>query len=99
MVTEAGYEFFANRKLVTIFSAPNYMQAYENDGCLMKVSEELTCGFLILKPRKIPEFKMCVFTSFEIGDPKSHFFIKNYLSSKPEIRDGCDEHKMSLKTN
>ena len=75
------------------------MSCYENDGCLMQVSEELSCKFLVLKPRKIPEYKICVFTSFEVGDPKGHFFVKNYLSSKPETKQQCEEHKMSLKTN
>ena len=49
-VVEDGYEFFANRKLVTIFSAPNYCGMFENDGCLMSVGEDLTCSFMILKP-------------------------------------------------
>ena len=50
LVVDAGYEFFADRKLITIFSAPNYCGMFENDGCLMKVAEDLTCSFSILKP-------------------------------------------------
>lgn len=50
LVVDDGYEFFANRKLVTIFSAPNYCAMFENDGCLMKVGADLTCSFSILKP-------------------------------------------------
>jgi serine/threonine-protein phosphatase PP1 catalytic subunit len=50
LVVDDGYEFFANRKLVTIFSAPNYCGMFENDGCLMSVGEDLTCSFMILKP-------------------------------------------------
>lgn len=50
LVVDDGFEFFANRKLVTIFSAPNYCGMFENDGCLMKVDAELTCSFLVLKP-------------------------------------------------
>ena len=71
LVVDDGYEFFANRRLITVFSAPNYCGIFENDGCLMKVGEDLTCGFMILKPQKIPEFKISFMNSFEIGNPKN----------------------------
>jgi len=71
LVVDDGYEFFANRKLVTIFSAPNYCGMFENDGCLMKVAADLTCSFMILKPKQIPTFKVCIMCSIEIGNPKS----------------------------
>ncbi|KAG6597368.1 Serine/threonine-protein phosphatase PP1, partial [Cucurbita argyrosperma subsp. sororia] len=32
-VVEDGYEFFANRKLVTLFSAPNYCGEFDNAAC------------------------------------------------------------------
>lgn len=47
---EDGYEFFANRKLVTIFSAPNYGGEFDNAGALLSVDESLVCSFEILKP-------------------------------------------------
>lgn len=47
-----GYEFFANRKLVTIFSAPNYCGEFDNDGAMLMVSEDLRCSFLKLKPEE-----------------------------------------------
>ncbi|PVU92410.1 hypothetical protein BB561_003838 [Smittium simulii] len=50
MVVEDGYEFFAKRKLVTIFSAPNYCGEFDNSGGIMNVSEDLLCSFEILKP-------------------------------------------------
>jgi serine/threonine-protein phosphatase PP1 catalytic subunit len=49
-VVEDGYEFFAKRKLVTIFSAPNYCGEFDNAGALMSVDENLMCSFQILKP-------------------------------------------------
>ena len=52
-VVEDGYEFFAKRKLVTIFSAPNYMGDFDNSGGIMIVDEELMCSFKILKPAEI----------------------------------------------
>lgn len=47
---EDGYEFFANRQLVTIFSAPNYCGEFDNAGAMMSVDETLVCSFQILKP-------------------------------------------------
>ena len=47
---EEGYEFFANRQLVTIFSAPNYCNEFDNAGALMTIDETLMCSFKILKP-------------------------------------------------
>jgi serine/threonine-protein phosphatase PP1 catalytic subunit len=49
-VVEDGYEFFANRQLVTIFSAPNYCGEFDNAGAMMSVDENLMCSFQILKP-------------------------------------------------
>ncbi|KAI9099169.1 hypothetical protein K1719_024936 [Acacia pycnantha] len=49
-VVEDGYEFFAKRSLVTIFSAPNYGE-FDNAGALLSVDKSLVCSFRILKPR------------------------------------------------
>ncbi|CAK7343444.1 unnamed protein product [Dovyalis caffra] len=49
-VVEDGYEFFADRQLVTIFSAPNYCGEFNNAGALMCVDASLLCSFQILKP-------------------------------------------------
>ncbi|KAK1318275.1 Serine/threonine-protein phosphatase PP1 isozyme 8 [Acorus calamus] len=49
-VVEDGYEFFANRRLVTIFSAPNYCGEFDNAGALLSIGESLICSFEILKP-------------------------------------------------
>ncbi|KAL6988252.1 protein-serine,threonine phosphatase [Sarracenia purpurea var. burkii] len=49
-VVEDGYEFFAERQLVTIFSAPNYCGEFNNAGALMTVDASLLCSFHILKP-------------------------------------------------
>ncbi len=50
MVVEDGYEFFAKRRLVTVFSAPNYMGEYDNCAGIMNVDETLKCSFTVLKP-------------------------------------------------
>jgi len=49
-VVEDGYEFFAKRQLVTVFSAPNYCGEFDNAAALMSVDENLVCSFQILKP-------------------------------------------------
>jgi len=55
-VVEDGYEFFAKRQLVTIFSAPNYCGEFDNAGAMMSVDETLMCSFQILKPLEKQKF-------------------------------------------
>lgn len=49
-IVEQGYEFFAKRSLVTIFSAPNYCNEFDNSGGVMKVDKDLVCSFDIIRP-------------------------------------------------
>uniref|UniRef100_A0A7S0BNZ2 Serine/threonine-protein phosphatase n=1 Tax=Rhodosorus marinus TaxID=101924 RepID=A0A7S0BNZ2_9RHOD len=49
-VVEDGYEFFSGRRLVTIFSAPNYCGEFDNAGAMMSINEDLLCSFQVLKP-------------------------------------------------
>jgi serine/threonine-protein phosphatase PP1 catalytic subunit len=49
-VVETGYQFSYNKKLVTVFSAPNYCKSYGNSAAMMKVESDLVCSFIILKP-------------------------------------------------
>ena len=44
---EDGYEFFAKRQLVTLFSAPNYCGEFDNAGGMMSVDETLMCSFQV----------------------------------------------------
>jgi serine/threonine-protein phosphatase PP1 catalytic subunit len=46
-VVEDGYEFFAKRQLVTLFSAPNYCGEFDNAGGMMSVDVELMCSFQV----------------------------------------------------
>ncbi|CAN1729241.1 Serine/threonine-protein phosphatase PP1 [Linum perenne] len=66
-VVEDGYEFFADRQLVTIFSAPNYCGEFDNAGAMMSVDDTLMCSFQILKP----------------ADKKSKFNFGNATPAKP----------------
>lgn len=46
-VVEDGYEFFAKRSLVTLFSAPNYCGEFDNAGGMMSVDDSLMCSFQV----------------------------------------------------
>ena len=46
-VVEDGYEFFADRHLVTVFSAPNYCGEFDNAGAMMSIDETLMCSFQV----------------------------------------------------
>lgn len=53
-VVEDGYEFFAKRQLVTLFSAPNYCGEFDNAGAMMSVDETLMCSFQVIKVHHTP---------------------------------------------
>jgi serine/threonine-protein phosphatase PP1 catalytic subunit len=57
-VVEEGYEFFANRNLVTVFSAPNYCGEFDNDASIMDVDESLCIKFHQFKPTEIKDKKI-----------------------------------------
>lgn len=59
-VVEDGYEFFAGRQLVTIFSAPNYCGEFDNAGGVMTVDENLMCSFQIVKPAARNQRLQCI---------------------------------------
>ena len=48
-VVKRGYEFFAERSLVTIWGAPNYGE-YDNAAAMMKINENPLCSFVV-RPR------------------------------------------------
>ncbi|ORY87895.1 Metallo-dependent phosphatase-like protein [Protomyces lactucae-debilis] len=83
MVVEDGYEFFNDRTLVTVFSAPNYCGEFDNFGMytvVMCVSEELLCSFELLKPLDASALKQ----HMKKGDSKKHTMMHSppaqYLS-------------------
>ena len=51
-VVEEGFQFFANMKLITVFTAPNYMEEFDNNGGILEVNEDMICSLHILKPDK-----------------------------------------------
>ncbi|KAI3807671.1 hypothetical protein L1987_23604 [Smallanthus sonchifolius] len=85
-VVEDGYEFFADRQLVTVFSAPNYCGEFDNAGAMMSVDETLMCSFQILKPAdKKPKFNsgMSFFGSTTTAKPgNTPPGVKPFLGAK-----------------
>ncbi|GMR51945.1 hypothetical protein PMAYCL1PPCAC_22140, partial [Pristionchus mayeri] len=51
-VVQDGYEFFASRRLVTLFSAPHYCGQFDNTAAIMKVDEEMRCKFVQFVPKE-----------------------------------------------
>lgn len=45
-VMEDGYEFFADRKLITIFSAPCYTGDFDNNAAMLSVDAGLKCDLI-----------------------------------------------------
>ena len=51
-IMDDGYEFFADRKLITIFSAPCYTGEFDNNAAMLVVDENLKCDLICLRPEK-----------------------------------------------
>lgn len=79
-VVEDGYEFFAGRRMVTVFSAPNYCGEFDNAGAVMCVDDDLTCSFQILKPTD------CKNRRFSFGSGSSATAASNDTSNNRGIR-------------
>lgn len=47
---QAGYEFFATERLITVFSAANYTGRYHNAGACLDVSRDLCVWFRVIEP-------------------------------------------------
>jgi diadenosine tetraphosphatase ApaH/serine/threonine PP2A family protein phosphatase len=52
-VQENGYQFFAGRKLVTIFSATNYCGEFTNSGAMLQIDGDLHCSFQLFTPQYV----------------------------------------------
>lgn len=95
MVVEDGYEFFTDRVLVTVFSAPNvsicacpwrkpansiqYCGEFDNWGAVMSVNSELLCSFELLKPLDSSALK----SHIKKGRNKRQHMLNSPVSSHP----------------
>lgn len=50
-VVQDGVEFFADKRLITLFSAPHYAATYNNSGATMHIDEDLRCTFHVFAPQ------------------------------------------------
>ena len=49
-VVEDGYEFYgSDRRLVTVFSAPNYCGKFDNKAAVLCIDQSLCCKFQVFK--------------------------------------------------
>ena len=46
-VVEEGFQFFANMKLITIFTAANYMNIIDCNGGILFVNEKIYCYVIV----------------------------------------------------
>uniref|UniRef100_A0A915PIG9 Serine/threonine-protein phosphatase n=1 Tax=Setaria digitata TaxID=48799 RepID=A0A915PIG9_9BILA len=46
---KGGYKYFAGGRLITIFSAPNYLNM-RNDSCVLHISRKFKCHFTVFRP-------------------------------------------------
>jgi serine/threonine-protein phosphatase PP1 catalytic subunit len=81
MVVEDGYEFFNERILVTVFSAPNYCGEFDNWGAVMSVSAELLCSFELLKPLDSSALK----SHIKKGRNKRQSMLNSPVSFEPVV--------------
>lgn len=94
-VVEDGYEFFAKRQLVTLFSAPNYCGEFDNAGAMMSVDETLMCSFQVILLYNILDFEASG-EEAEIRLRGHKFRPTGYTTKKQkEERDGKDNIKSS----
>ncbi|CCH40825.1 Serine/threonine-protein phosphatase [Wickerhamomyces ciferrii] len=93
MVVEDGYEFFNDRSLVTVFSAPNYCGEFDNWGAVMSVSEELLCSFELLDPLDSVALKQVM------KKGKHERRIANLTASQSNSNHGSFNHGSFLSSN
>lgn len=71
---EDGYEFFAKRQLVTLFSAPNYCGEFDNAGAMMSVDETLMCSFQVRRPPPSPHVTVLLLVAHRLCFPPTSRF-------------------------
>ncbi|CAP94867.1 Pc18g06430 [Penicillium rubens Wisconsin 54-1255] len=87
MVVEDGYEFYQDRILVTVFSAPNYCGEFDNWGAIMSVSGELLCSFELLKPLDSTALK----NHIKKGRNKRNSMLNSPVRNPPLDLPPCDQ--------
>ncbi|KAJ3338175.1 hypothetical protein HDU93_009910 [Gonapodya sp. JEL0774] len=94
MIVEDGYEFFGNRVLVTVFSAPNYCGEFDNNGAVMQVNAEKIQA--LAKENGVPLESPTLATMLDRSDPiatlRNEFEIPLIKDvADPQSEDGNNE--------
>lgn len=95
-VVEDGYHFMFERKVLTLFSAPNYCGEFDNAGALMIVDENLKCSFKILRPaihkskfpEQFPDYRTGEKTDGLLDEAPDRESIYEFLHTSPIEGDG-----------
>ncbi|GMS96246.1 hypothetical protein PENTCL1PPCAC_18421, partial [Pristionchus entomophagus] len=90
-VVQDGYEFFANRKLVTVFSAPFYCGQFNNCASILCVNEDLQCSFVVMRGHAkldSPEDPKLPVQDLDTNDPKITEMTTEEMDSKATIHPG-----------
>ena len=81
---EDGYEFFAKRQLVTLFSAPNYCGEFDNAGGMMSVDETLMCSFQVTTQAgkyisRLVRYESRIWSMYILIQLKNWFYFSKFL--------------------
>uniref|UniRef100_A0A1A9W878 Serine/threonine-protein phosphatase n=1 Tax=Glossina brevipalpis TaxID=37001 RepID=A0A1A9W878_9MUSC len=87
-VVQDGYEFFAGRKLITLFSAPQYCGLFNNAGAIMSVDDTLLCSLHIFTASK--KKRECLDGELNKLDPLTPSHDANLLRSDEHVKDKAD---------
>jgi hypothetical protein len=108
-VVEDGYELMFDRKVVTLFSAPNYCGEFDNAGAIMVVNKDLVVSFKVLRPAshkvKFPELFPDYIPEMASESSDSHQDLKecfmDHIPSVSEIQsmENYDPHEVSTDTD
>lgn len=82
-----GYEFPFNpdKSVLTIFSAPNYCNTYQNKAALLRVEKSLECKFTLIDPAKANSYRLYdspITKSALASCQSSSSFFKKHKKSK-----------------
>lgn len=83
-VVDEGYEFFADMRLLTLISAPNYGGEMDNSGAVLFVDENLVCSLLVVRPQEeLPKYSIgdVEFEDEEYDDEIMEEEFADYISS------------------
>ena len=83
-MVDEGYEFFADMRLLTLISAPNYGGEMDNSGAVLFVDENLVCSLLVVRPQEeLPKYSIgdVEFEDEEYDDEIMEEEFADYISS------------------